>query len=152
MIKTVQHEQITNFYRALKALRDPFTGAADAGLIVASGKYNLDEFYPPGDATLIVFDDKNSAEAELDKLVEALEEGVWVLIELKAPKVPSWLYGLLRDLSSLGQAELHNFRGESKYTLWPKGDARVLVVTTNQILEKLPVNTFLSLFGPIVRL
>lgn len=152
MLKTAQHAQIGNFYRALKALRDPFTGAADAGLIVASDKYNLDEFYPPGNAVLISVDEKNVSEAVREAVVSALESGSWVVLELKTTLIPLWLYGALRDISSLGQAELHNFRGQSKYTIRPKGDARVLVVTTSQILEKLPVNTFLSLFGPIVRL
>lgn len=150
MLNEEQHKKLDLFYQALSRVHDPQGAPADLGLIVPPPDYTLEELYPPGEVEEIVIHDESDIEAVLGRMASALEEGRWVLLVLTTSKIDPKLYETLRHLGTTGSFELALPEGE--YVTRQSPDARVVLVVTDPVLEAMTINTFLSIFGPILRL
>lgn len=155
MLNEDQNKKVGLFFQALENIKNPTTGKVDIGLIVMAENYDeqdIYECYPQEDAVEVMINQNMTFGEVAEPIADALESGKWILAVLKTPELPEGLYEMLRNLSSIGQAELLDFRGKENYVLKPDEKGRLVVITTDAILEKIEPNTFLNIFGPIVRL
>ncbi|GEM_PF-4155380 len=143
---------LDSFYDSLERIRVAESGVPDVGLLIAQSNYELEDLYPEGDFRVVEITDDTDEDSLFERLASPLEAGIWTLLVIATVDVPPKLYDVLRQIGSFGQADIPHFRGADEYVLRVHPDARIVVITTDDILETMSINTFLSIFGPIVRL
>ncbi|OGL88801.1 hypothetical protein A3H75_00065 [Candidatus Uhrbacteria bacterium RIFCSPLOWO2_02_FULL_51_9] len=103
--------------------------------------------------TLALTEDTETGIASaLVTLATAATRGDWLIISLEMPFLDPALYNALRNVSDYGYLDF-SLRPVTRYTgiIRPHPDFRVVVVTTQEILNGLNHPRFLDLCGPIVR-
>lgn len=79
---------------------------------------------------------------------EALKQKSWLILDIKTPDIPPWLYEELRTLA--GSGHVYD-RQDNKDTALYNEDTRVLAVMSWKDMETSPFETLLSNFGVVYR-
>lgn len=147
-----EKQQLDKFYQLILQVGKADSAWFDMGMVVPTPDYKLEEVYPAEDFEELYVNEETDSMDFLEKFVAALENGKWALVILETSKLPESWYDIMRQLSVMSRADVKNFRGAESYSLIPSDDSRVIVYVTDPVLEEISINTFLSVFGPIIRL
>jgi len=132
-------KDLPTFLAALTAGRDPI------GLVVTAQDFSL-----PRDLRLAVIDvdAQTDGETAVEQFLACAKSGQWCAVNLLDGSLPPALYNQLRNVAAMGHLQIN--RGtEVEDVAWPIA-SRIVVTVAATDVDKVPIPTFLSLFGPIL--
>ena len=128
----------------------------DLGLVVTN-RFKAEDFLglipPKATADIFTLTTKEHPDDAILQIVESFKSNKWFILELQESYMPSQLYGQLRSLSVSNRLDIQNLLGsdEKEMIVEQPKESRVVVITTNEIAEKLG-NQFKGLFGPVLNI
>jgi hypothetical protein len=150
MLKEENKEKIRHFYKAL-SLVQPSAGK-DIGLILIKEETLADLVSLTENSNLTaVFEltEDSYVQEFLEKLAEALKGGLTVFIRLHQYLDPA-IYNQLYLISRAGR--MHFFKLEDEILINVPKEARLILVSTDEEIEKLNYKNLFEIVGPILRL
>jgi hypothetical protein len=150
MLKEENKEKIRHFYKAL-SLVQPSAGK-DIGLILIKEETLADLISLTENSNLTaVFEltEDSYVQEFLEKLAESLKKGLTVFIRLHQYLDPA-IYNQLYSISRAGR--MHFFKLEDEILINVPKEARLILVSTDEEIEKLNYKNLFEIVGPILRL
>lgn len=150
MIKKENQEKIKHFYQALAKIQ-PQAGK-DIGLILVKEENLSDLISLTENSNLTAVFDLNedvNISQFLEDLLNALAKGLWVFIRLHSYLDPA-VYNQLYLISHSGR--MHFFKLEEEMLLNLPEKSQLILVSTDEEIERLNYKNLLEIVGPVLRL
>ena len=150
MIKKENQEKIKHFYQAL-AMVQP-TAGKDIGLILVKDE-NLADLVSltENSNSTAIFELKEDTYVDgfLEELAEALKRGLLVFVRLHQYLDPA-VYNQLHLISNSGR--MHFFKLKEEVLLDLPKESQLILVSTDEEIEKLNYKNLFEVVGPVLRL
>jgi len=150
MLTEKDEEKIKHFYKALSLVQP--SGGKDIGLILIKDESLADLIGLTENSNLTaVFELNNDTYIQdfLEELAEALEKGLTVFVRLHQYLDPA-IYNQLYLISHAGRMHFFKLKDEILVNL-PK-ETQLILVSTDEEIEKLNYKNLFEIVGPILRL
>jgi len=150
MLTEKNEEKIKHFYKALSLVQP--SGGKDIGLILIKDETLADLIGLTENSNLTAIFELNNdtyVQGFLEELAEALKKGLTVFVRLHHYLDPA-IYNQLYLISHTGRMHFFKLKDEILVNL-PK-EAQLILVSTDEEIEKLNYKNLFEIVGPILRL
>lgn len=135
---------LSTFFSALAAGRDRL------GLAVTHQAVHASDL-PKGISVKEIFvNAETSAQETIKQLCDATVSGAWVLVHLEDGSLPGSVYNQLRQIATTGHVQMRDADDILLDTVCPEA-MRIVVVVEPNVFSRIPIPTFINLFGPVYR-